>query len=152
MAGTCSWLDGNWFNLIQTVGIMGTLLLASGAAYRDAKAKEVENLLTLTELHRELWEGVSRKTELERIFRPDADTDTKPPTVIEEEFLNLVFIHFQTGWTVARSGALITLAEMKADVRGFFTLPLPKAVWEKTKQFRNPKFVWFVERALVASR
>lgn len=148
MAGVFSWLNEN-FNLVQTVGIIGSLLLAAGAARREAKAREVENLPELVRLHRELWGGISQRKELDRIFRANADVLEKPPTVAEEEFLNLVFVHFQTGWTVAKSGALISLAEMKTDMRGFFSLPLPLAVWEKTKATRNRRFVKFVEHALV---
>ena len=66
----------------------------------------------------------------------------------EREFLNLVLLHYQTGWTVAKAGALITLAEIKADIRDFFSFPLPRAVWEKTKKLRDRRFVRFVERAL----
>jgi len=72
----------------------------------------------------------------------------KPVTVAEKEFLNLVFVHYQTGWTVVKSGALMRLTEMKTDIRDFFALPLPRAVWEKTKKLRDRRFVRFVERAL----
>jgi hypothetical protein len=43
---------------------------------------------------------------------------------------------------------MTTLKEMKSDIRDFFALPLPRAVWEKTKVCRNQRFVRFVERAL----
>jgi hypothetical protein len=85
---------------------------------------------------------------LERIFLTNFDILKSPPTVAETEFLNLIFSHYQTGWRLSKSGAAVTLAEMVADVRGFFSLPLPREVWEKTKQFRNRKFVQFIERAL----
>lgn len=50
----------------------------------------------------------------------------------EAEFLNLVIVHFQTGWWIARAGGITALKEMKADIWSFFTLPLPRAVWEDT--------------------
>ena len=41
---------------------------------------------------------------------------------------------------------LVTKQEgLRQDVRSFFSLPLPKAVWEKTKIFQNQDFVKFVE-------
>ena len=142
-------LSSEWFALIQSVGIMGSLLMGAAAVVRDAKAREIENLLTLANYHRELWSGVSQRPELGRIFRDDADVISAPTTVAEQEFLNLVLVHFQTGWRLAKGGNIITLKELAADVRGFFSLPLPRAVWEKTKQFRNQKFVRFVEKALL---
>jgi hypothetical protein len=147
MDALSSWTENNWFNLVQTLGIMGSLWMASVAANRDAKARETENLLTLNGQHHQLWSGVLQKTELQRIFRADANPIAMPATVVEREFLNLVFVHFQTGWLVAKSGALISLAELSADMKEFFSLPLPRAAWEKTKQFRNPRFVQFIEKA-----
>jgi hypothetical protein len=57
-------------------------------------------------------------------------------------------VHFQTGWWISKAGGMTTLKEMKSDIRDFFALPLPRAVWEKTKVCRNQRFVRFVERAL----
>jgi hypothetical protein len=142
------WAGSNWFNLIQTVGIMGSLWMAAAAAQREAKAREVENLISLNGQHHALWSGVLQKPELQRIFQTDADPSELPPTVVERAFIDMVFVHFQTGWMIARSGALISLAEMESDIQDFFTLPLPCAFWEKTKRFRNPSFVKFVEVSL----
>jgi hypothetical protein len=148
MDALSSWANTNWFNLAQTLGIMGSLWMTAAAAHRDAKSREIENLLTLNGQHRELWSGVLEKPELKRVFQDDANVLEKPVTVAEKEFLNLVFVHYQTGWTVVKSGALMTLTEMKTDIRDFFALPLPRAVWEKTKKMRDRRFVQFVERAL----
>jgi hypothetical protein len=150
MVALSSWSGENWFNVVQTVGIIGSLFMAAAAAHREAKAREVENLLTIADHHRELWGGVHQRVELGRIFQEDAQALTSPVTVAEEEFLNLVMAHFQTSWRIAKVGGIITLGELAADVRGFFSLPLPRAVWEKTKGFRNRRFVKFVKKALAA--
>jgi hypothetical protein len=148
MGALSSWMDGNWFNVIQTVGIIGSLWLATGAANRDARAKEIENLLSLSDHHRELWHAIPQRKDLERVLQTDADVLLTPATVAETEFLNLVIVHFQTGWWIARAGGMTTLNEMKVDVGGFFSLPLPRAIWEKTKKLRNQRFVSFVEKAM----
>lgn len=148
MDGFTSWVEGNWFNVIQTTGVVGSLLMASAAAQREAKAREIENLLTISAHHRELWSGARHREELERVFRDNVPTQNSPVTVAEEEFLNLVVAHFQTSWRIAKVGGIITLKELASDVQGFFTLPLPAAVWEKTKKYRNRKFVKFVKKAL----
>jgi hypothetical protein len=148
MGAFALWVDGSWFNVIQTAGIIGSLWLAMAAANRDAKAKEIENLLSLSEHHRELWKEIPQRKDLARIFQTDADVLLTPPTVAETEFLNLVFVHFQTGWRIAKAGGITTLKEMQADIRDFFSLPLPRAVWEKTKNCRNWQFVRFVKQAL----
>jgi hypothetical protein len=150
MGAFSSWVNGNWFNVIQTVGIIGSLWVAAMAANRESRTKGIENLLSLCEHHRELWKEIPGQNDLVRIFQPDADTLLVPVTMAEAEFLNLVIVHFQTGWCIAKAGGFTTLAEMKADVRSFFTLPLPRAVWEKTKQNRNMEFVRFVEKSIKA--
>jgi hypothetical protein len=134
MVGFLSWVDSN-FTVIQTVGIIGSILLGIAAANRESKEKAASNLLVIEAQH------------LARIFRLDADL-SQPISIAEEEFLRLVISHFQTIWLIARNGGLLTLKELALDAQDFFALPLPRAVWEKTKAFRNPKFVRFVERAM----
>lgn len=105
-------------------------------------------MLTLSEHHRNLWAVLTQKPELERIFQTDVDALKCPITVVEEVFLNEAIVQFLTGWRIATAGGITTVRELAADMRGFFSLPLPRAVWEKTKTTRNERFVEFVERAL----
>jgi len=39
---------------------------------------------------------------------------------------------------------------LKAEVRGFFSCPIPKAIWEKMKIFQNKKFTAFVESCRIS--
>lgn len=146
MAGVLHWVDSN-FNVIQTIGILGSLWLAVIAAHREARAKEGENLLTIAEQHRVLWSEACNRKDLARVFHLDANL-ARPISIAEAEFLRLVIFHFHTIWLIARSGGLLTLHELALDAGDFFSLPLPREVWEETKKFRNPKFVRFVDRAL----
>jgi len=146
MAGFLHWVDSN-FNVIQTIGILGSLWLAVIAAHREAQAKERENLLNIAAQHRELWSVAGNRKDLQRVFLADVDL-ARPISIAEAEFLRMVISHFQTVWLVARSGGLLTLRELALDAGDFFKLPLPRAVWEETKKLRNPRFVRFVERSL----
>lgn len=137
----------SWAELLQTFGGIGVVLVAAAALNRDAKASEESNLLALATEHRELWQA-SQKPELERVFKEDADLSAKPLTTAETEFLNVKIRHYLTGWRLARRGGLTTRPELRLDMRGFFSRPLPRAVWEKTKEFRNQDFVRFVEQAI----
>ena len=148
MTEGASWVEQNWFTLIQTAGIIGSLLFGAFAARREAKAREFENHLKITALHRELWSGVTNNPSLARVVEQNPDIVRSPITLAEQEFLNLAINHFQTGWRFAKSGSLVGLDEMTSDVRNFFSLPLPRAIWEKSKSYRNPRFVGFVESAL----
>ena len=155
MAAFSSWVDGN-FNLIQSVGIIGGLMTASialfanaAASNRDAKAKERDNILTLSEHHRNLWWGeISKNQKLLRIFQTDVDVLKEPATLLEEVYLNETFAQYLTGWRIAKAEGLTTLNELAIDVKWFFSLPLPRVVWEKSKKYRNRRFVQFVKEAL----
>ncbi len=47
-----------------------------------------------------------------------------------------------------KDGMFIALEGMRADIKEFFSLPIPKAVWEKSKRLQNQGFVRFVEACL----
>lgn len=148
MEAVGQWFRDNWFALVQGVGIVAGLVFGAVTLRRDLRARRVGDLLALTQQHRELWSEVHRRPELARIMDPDADLVARPLTVAEERMVNLILVHFQTGWELARSGTFNTPENMAADVRGFFTLPLPRKVWQATKATRDPAFVRFVADCL----
>lgn len=145
--GAYLWLRDNWFPLLQSAGIMGGLLFTALSIRQATNARRVSDLLALTEQHRELWNDVYRRPELSRIFAA-ADLVAKPVTIPEERFLNEVIVHFTTGWHLAQRNSLLTMDALKADLRTFFRLPIPRAIWEQTKEGRDPKFVHFMESCL----
>ena len=145
-----SWLDQNWFSLVQTLGILGGVGLTAAALRRDTRARKIGDYLILTGQHRELWSEVHRRPELSRILKAEVDLLASPLSVAEEEFLNLAIEHSQTGCLLARAGSPIRLSSLSSDARSFFTLPLPRVVWEKTKHARDPRFVRFIEQAIAS--
>ena len=148
MGAILFWLRGNWFSLLQTLGIIGGLIFTAISIRQATNARKASDLLTLTEQHRELWNQVYSRPGLDRIFAASVDLVARPVTVAEAWFMNEVIVHFHTGWQLTCRGSLLALDAVKADVQGFFSLPIPKAVWEQTKSARDPKFVCFIEDCL----
>lgn len=142
------WSSVNWFDFLQTVALVGSLLVAAAAANREARAQEDKNLFALAEKHQALSDTALARPDLERVFREDIDVLAEPATAAEAQFLNAKIVHYLTSWRIARPGAAISKQELAADLRGFFSLPLARAVWEKTKGSRNPRFVRFVTHAI----
>jgi hypothetical protein len=104
--------------------------------------------LAIDERHRALWSETHQRKDLERVLLKEVDLAAQPMTVAEAEFIDSAILHFETGWRLEK---IMKRGEMKLlarDAGEFFSLPLPHAVWEKTKQFRNQRFVRFVERAI----
>jgi hypothetical protein len=142
------WLRDNWFPFLQTVGIVGGLVFTGISVRQSTRARKASDLLALTEQHRELWNEVYSRPELQRIDARSVDLLAKPLTVAEERFLNEVIVHFHLGWQLAQRGSLLSLETMEADARTFFSLPLPNAVWTRTKNSRDPEFVKFIDGSL----
>ena len=130
---------------------MGGLIFTGLTLGRDARAKEVANSFAFAERHRSLWSEAVNRHELHRIVAEHADLSAEPITPAEEIFLNMVIVHHELGWRMAKSMNK-NLKPLKMDVAKFYSLPLPRAVWEKTKNSRNQKFAIFVEKAIKSSR
>lgn len=145
-----AWIHQHWFSAVQTVGIVGSLLLTLAALRRDARARRTTDYLTLSTLHRDLWSEMHRRPELARITQPVVDLVSAPLSVPEEEFLMLVINHFHIGWRLFREGGILSIDVLAADARAFFARPLPHLVWERSKQPRDPRFVRFIEHALAS--
>ena len=148
MVGSVAWISENWFSLVQSAGIVGGLVFAAVSARKETRSRRTENLLTFTGQHRDLWADAHRRPELSRIFQAEVDLVGRPMTVAEEEFLNSVFVHVQTGWELARKERLLDLKVLSADMGNFLSHPLPRAAWERRRAVRDPRFVAFMDAAI----
>ena len=119
--------------LVQGVGIVGGLIFTALSIRRETKARKVSDLLTLTAQQRKLWIKMHERPELQRILKAEVDLVSQPISSGEEQYLNEIIVHFNTGWLLAKSGALIEASGLAADMRSFFSLPIPKAVWNQGK-------------------
>ena len=143
-----AWMRENWFPLLQGIGIMGGLIFTAISVRQATHARKVSDLLELTKLHHEVWQQASTRAELTRVLARDIDLGANPVTVAEERFLNEVIVLFITGWQLARHGSLLTLDALRADIRGTFKLPIPRAVWQESRTKRDAAFASFVEKSL----
>jgi hypothetical protein len=148
MVGFPSWFEYNWSNLVGAIGIIGSLLFTAASLRGEARSSMIGSLLALDERHRALWSEVKQRPELKRILSEKVDLDTHPLTPEEDVSMWQIVQQFETGWRIERILNRGELKSLARDAANFFSLPLPRAVWEKTKRFRNPKFVRFVTRAL----
>lgn len=106
-------------------------------------------LMTQEKWHRALWQEAENREELKNVFL-DAPLPARgcALSVAETEYLNRVILFYQTSWRIAGLVDRAELELLSMDAGEFFSLPRPRAVWEKTKRFKNPYFIRFVERAL----
>jgi hypothetical protein len=148
MMGFLSWVQGNWSSFIGAVGIIGSLLFTAGYFRDDSKNRLVTNLLAIEQRHRSLWGEAQQRKDLKRIFSRETVVLEQSISTEEDFFIRRVILHFETGWRLERIMDRGELRLLSQDAGELLSLPLPRAVWEKTKKFRNREFVRFVERAL----
>ncbi len=140
------WIGHNWFDLLSSIGIIGSLCFTGVSLHSETKTRRIQNLLSVIQNHRELWTDFYHHSELSRVLDPSADLIAKPITREEERFVKLVIQHVNGVFQAMKNGLIINPEGMRRDVGSFFSLPIPRAVWEQVRTLQNADFVRFVER------
>jgi hypothetical protein len=139
------WFTSNWYSLSETVGIIGSLIFTGLSARTDTKARRIENLLKLTEQHRDIWRELLHSPKLSRVLDANPDLQATPVTQEEELFVGFLILHLNGAYQAIGNGMFASPEALKTDVMEFFSCPIPKAIWDKQKVFQNKKFIAFVE-------
>ena len=146
--GAVEWISQNWFNLFSSVGIIGGLWFTAVSLHSETKTRRVANLLTITANYREVWKEFFHSPELARVVDPLADVDKQPITPAERFFVNMVISHTSSVYEALKDELLTKQEGLRRDMRWFFSLPIPKAVWIKIKLLQNQDFAAFIESSL----
>lgn len=151
------WLADNFFNIVTTVCGTGLWFTAfsirkdAQARKEETKARKVANLLAITANHREIWKEYLNNSNLARVREATVDLAQKPVTLAEESFVDLVISHTSSVFEALKDDLLTSQEGLRLDVRSFFSLPIPNAVWTKTKLLQNRNFAAFIDSSLKKS-
>lgn len=137
----------NWFDLLQSLGIIAGLFFATHALIANARAQRAANLLTITQHHREIWGQLVDHPELARVLAPGVDLEVNPVTEAERRFVLSLILHLNASYEMMRAGTLVPVENVDRDVCEFFALPIPRRVWVGVREKQNKRFIRFVERA-----
>src|SRR3954449_8668377 len=96
------WITAHWLDLFQSIGIIGGLFFTGFSLQIDAKVRRVQNLLKITEQHRELWSRLYDNEELQRVVSEDPDLKTRQITFDEELFVLSVILHLNSVYNAMR--------------------------------------------------
>jgi hypothetical protein len=146
--GAIAWISTNWFELLQSIGIVTGLFFTAYAKRMDATARRISNFLAITERHQTLWNQLHERPELGRILDENAALDRTPISLHEERFVILVIIHVDSVHRAMNVKMFPAIEGWQKDVKEFFSLPIPKMVWEKVKHLHDRDFVGFVESSM----
>jgi hypothetical protein len=140
------WLAANGMELLQAVGIVAGLGFTTAAFLKDDASRRISNLLTIIKSHRDIWSEVYNRPELSRVLKRTADLQRHPVTDEEARFVTFLLHHLGTSYRALREGMFSTRQALDRDIRWFLNLPIPRQVWEESREFLEADFVDFVER------
>src|SRR5947207_13668898 len=103
------WITGNWFDLLQSLGIVGGLLFTAWSVRSETTTRRVNNLLAITKGHRDVWTEFYRRPELKRVLSDRADVGQDEITREEEIFINLVVLHLSCVFYARKTGLVFKL-------------------------------------------
>ena len=132
-------------HILQNIGIIAGLLFTAVSLRAETKTRQIANMLAVTQNHRDIWQEIFRRPELQRVLDVNADLEQRPITREEEIFVNLVILHLNSVFQAMKDKLIVKPEGLQKDVGSFFTLPIPKAVWNEMKVLHEDDFIKFVE-------
>lgn len=142
-----NWLANHWFDLLQSIGIVGGLIYTALAAREDTASRQISNLIAVSGRYYDIWRELFRQPHLARILNANIDLTKAPVTDEERLFVKMLLLHLDTVRRAMSAGVFVKLNGLKDDIREFVSLPIPNVVWQKMKPFQDKDFVDFVESA-----
>ncbi len=142
------WLAEHWFSLLQSAGIIGSLIFTGASLRIDARARRTSNLIAISRQHRDIWTEILRRPDLLRILSPRGRVETAKISESEEAFVTLLIHHLASAYDGIRFGLITELDGLQRDVAQFFALPIPRKVWERIRPYQNMEFVRFMDHTI----
>src|SRR5438874_9296250 len=127
--GLWSWIARNWFDLLQTLGIIGGLFFTAYTVRMDKRTREIGNLIAIKQEYRGIWKELYEHPELSRILEKKPDLEGKAITAEEGLLIKLLLLHLDTVRRATEAGMFVEIEGLRKDIREFLTLPIPRAVW-----------------------
>lgn len=144
-----TFLSDNWFDVIQTLAIIVTLLVTAAALRKTENTEKVGNSFLLTQYHRELWTYyLDNLDNLNRILSRDCNLDDESITKHERMFATLLFLHLSTALKAQDANAIYPVEGMEADFQDILKNPIPRAVWSRIEPFQDRITVKFIRKCL----
>lgn len=139
------WLKHDWFTLVQSAGIIGTLLITLYTLRRDAWSRKITNYLSLISYHRDIWRITIEKPQLNRIKSFDQSLTERALTDEERQFLTFVFLHITCSYEMQKHHAMPSIQMLSYDIAELTRAPLVKRFWEENKRYYNDDVVQFID-------
>lgn len=141
----------NWFDLLQSVFIVGGFLLSYFSIRSDIRSRKIEQLLQLNQSHRDIWGKTYTQPELLRIREANVDLQKNPVTAAERRLVIEVIMHIYSVYEAIQNKQLDKNGAEK-DIVDYLKLPIPTVVWQEIKGYHNKQFVKHIDGLLSKGR
>lgn len=143
-----AWITQNWLSALGALGIISGLFFNAYSLLVNTRVRKVDTLINITQQHRAIWLKFFDSPSLKRINREAVDLEKEPVTDDEALFVNLIILHLTTVLIAIQKKVLPKLGGLDEDIRDLFTLPIPRAIWDKTKPFRDQDTIRYIDGLL----
>jgi hypothetical protein len=82
---------------------------------------------------------------LDRIRRQDEELIGESLTNKEVQFLTFIFLHITCAFELTKHGHLVSIEQMRYDIRELLKAPLVCQFWANSRLFYNADFVKFID-------
>ncbi len=143
--GAETWVSQHWFDLLQSIGIISGFIFTAHSIRKDAEARKIANMIAMADHHHAVWKEFYKRPDLSRVLDKQVLLDVKPITDEEMLFVRMLILHLDAVHRAVKAKMFVEVEGLRNDIRMFFSLPIPKSVWEEVKSFQDGDFVRFVE-------
>ncbi len=140
------WFTVHGESLLQSAGIIGGLVFTGISLRSEAKSRRISNLIALTQQHRDIWKQLYEQPELVRVLDPSVDLETDPVSREERLLVRFLILYLGAVFKATEFDELLRPDGMAKDVKEFFALPIPGAVWQELKKLQDETLVLFIDR------
>lgn len=140
--------NADWLPIVQTFGIITGFLLTTMTVRESNKGRKSANYLSLLSNHRTLWSQTIGHPELVTPLSPE--TRFSLPDLSDDQltFLRMLLLHLSAVYEVAKAGEIMTIENLRADVRDVLRAKPMCELWVESRQYHNRRFVHFVDNCL----
>ena len=146
--GQFAWLVAHGADLLPTASILAGFFTTAYTIRQNTRERKISNLFALTSAHREIWSKLYERKELSRVLATSVNLRQQPTTLEEELFIHTLILHLRTAFKARTLGMQFDDDAVAADIRQFFSRPIPRDVWERSKVFQDRDFVAFVDAGI----
>lgn len=142
------WISAQWFELLQTAGIIASLVFAACSMRRDEQARRITNVSAIKQDYIQIWSQLYERPELARVLDKGADLAQQPISTAEWLFVKMLIVHLDSVHRAMKARLFVSIEGLHTDIQDFFGSPIPKAIWEQLKPLQDSEFVQFIETSM----